>query len=321
MAAAASRPAERATMLYFGGASPNKHLVSDARMIKIVQERLDSQKDRTIYVADGAARKPALLGRCLGNGASKRAIQLGDGLALLVPKIDSEDDEVASWWRNIVDEEVDVTNHFASLKLLTLSSRKVDLYSCEDASEDPLPAYVSESFESLAKTKGCYVIDLKDSDKSAWVKGTNFLFSSPEERLKVANWDRVLEPLVNDIAIICLHDLPANGDSLNLAIVNKHHAQPGQDEKQPTPEYVVRYMGFDFSGRDLFNLFKLDGPVDERIYEAKAFGYMYRILMVLLEYEFEKSTKESKALYNALLDKYPKLIAERVRKMKASERA
>lgn len=277
---------------------------SDARLIQILQQRLHTGKSSVVYIGNGPGRMPAELGATLGSGGSKKAVQLGSRFALLVPNIQSKEAAagVARWWRSLVDEEVSMTDRFASHGLMTLSSKRVDVYPSSAPSEMGLPAYISESFDSLAATKGCYILDMNGSN-STWKLGKDYLFATDEERLKEENWDRVLDELLTDVAKICLYDLPGNGDTMNMAIIKKDPCE-------------VRYLGFDFTDKELMSLFKLEGPVDFRVLEAKAFMYMYRMLKELIAYEFGASDK-GEALFNRLIAKYPKIIAQRMQKMRA----
>lgn len=277
-----------------------------------------------VYVKDASGKKPEKLDKVLTSGANKTAIQLTQGRVLMVPNTEDVSlEDMGAWWSNVVEEEVAMSQLFDSHVLLTPRSRRVEISLSSKDGETTLPAYVCESFEHLAQEKGTFLIDMNGRG-STWKKGEQFLFASDEARMKEANWDKVFDPMLDDLARICLHDLPAGGETMNLAIVNKKHRphrESADDDKEPDPEYAVRYFGFDFSDKDLLYLFKLEGPVHDRALEGKAFMHMYRMIQVVFAHEFGAAagSGDVKALFDRLLKKYPKIVMERVQKLRASK--
>lgn len=284
-----------------------------------------SQAGKTVvYVKDAAGRKPEKLEKVLTSGANKTAIQLTQGRVLMVPNAEDVSlEDMGEWWSRVVEEEVAMSELFDSHVLLTPRSKRVEISWGSKDEETTLPAYVCESFEHLAQEKGTFLIDMNGRG-STWKKGEEFLFASDEARLKETNWDKVFDPMLDDLARICLHDLPAGGETMNVAIVNKNHRphrESAEDGKTAEPEYAVRYFGFDFSDKGIFKLFKPEGPVHDRALEGKAFMYMYRMIQVVFAHEFGAAagSGDVKALFDRLLKKYPKIVMERVQKLRASK--
>lgn len=190
----------------------------------------------------GVTREETLL-RVLGRGGSKKAVEIEGGRALILPNTDVDDFiGIMYRWKRMVDEEVAMSDLLIRLGLLSLSSKRVQISFSLEGKEGVIPAYLTESFASLAQTKGWFIIDTKNRQSSTWKFKTKFLFGSQEERLKEENWDSVVNMLLSDVAKIYFHNLPAFGDALNIAIV-KNLPQKG------VSPYEVRYFGFDFSSK------------------------------------------------------------------------
>jgi len=201
--------------------------------------RNSMKKGSSLYITDETGTHKETLLELLGDGGTKRAFKLAAGRALLLPNIEVEAKSLASDWERIVLEEVKMSEILTRLGLLSPLHKQVTIATNED-SPHVIPAYISETFENLEKTKSVFIIDSKAMKSSTWILGTHFLFNSDEERLEEKNWDPVFAPLLNDIKKICLHNIPTERDSINIAIV-----------KEPsvirTCQYLVRFFGFDYS--------------------------------------------------------------------------
>lgn len=201
-----------------------------------------SQIRATLYVIDATGKHQETLLRVLGRGGSKKAIQLARGRALIVPNMDADPLlEIANRWERMVLEEVAMSNILKRIGLLSPVLEQVSI-ALEESSEHVIPTYVCESFESLAKTKGCFIIDRRNRGSSTWTRGHS-LFKPSTDRFQETNWDPVLALLIADIVQIYLHDLPVGGDSLNFAILQN------PAESADLCSYQVRYFGFDFSSK------------------------------------------------------------------------
>jgi hypothetical protein len=125
-------------------------------------------------------------------GGSKMAIQLKNGQALIVPNlgiwrvmcdrnqeklIDMEANlyPVTASWPRFVHEETCMSNLLTKIGLLNPYSKRVSLFLSEGANAPTIPAYLSESFESLSQSKGCFIIDVKNTSSSTLY---NFITSS-----------------------------------------------------------------------------------------------------------------------------------------------
>jgi hypothetical protein len=202
------------------------------------------QKGATLYVTDETGKHPETLLGVLGRGGSKKAIQVARGRALILPNMDVDPTaHIAGRWERMVLEEVKMSKILYRLGLLSPLSEQVSV-TLTESSENVIPAYISESFENLS-LKGCFIIDTKNSDSSTWKRGEHSIFQSDEERLSEKNWDSVFDSALTDIAKICLYDIPAEGDSLNIAIVKKA-------SDSAVCQHEVRYFGFDFSSKQGF---------------------------------------------------------------------
>jgi hypothetical protein len=202
------------------------------------------QKRATLYVTDETGKHPETLLGVLGRGGSKKAIQVARGRALILPNMDADPTaHIAGRWERMVLEEVKMSKILSRLGLLSPLSEQVSV-ALTESSENVIPAYISESFENLS-LKGCFIIDIKNSDSSTWKEGEHSLFQSDEERLSEKNWDSVFDSALTDISKICSYNIPAEGDSLNIAIVKKA-------SDSAVCQHEVRYFGFDFSSKRKF---------------------------------------------------------------------
>lgn len=179
----------------------------------------------------GEERNEEKITRILGQGGCKRAYQLSNGRALILPNMSVDGlTEIQSRWSRIVEEEVWMSKLLQENGLLGMQMQKVNVYAEEDA-EHSIPAYIAESFEALAE-RHIYVIDVKNSSSSTW-KGK--LFDSLDEANNPENWRPVLEHLATDISKLIHCQFPLGGDSFNIAVVKELSG------------YKIRYFGFDFT--------------------------------------------------------------------------
>lgn len=189
-------------------------------------------KPVSLYVLDESDQlKKEFVVKSLGRGGCKKAVQLADGRALLIPNMDSNVAEgVNTYWPHVVSEEVQMSKYLQEIGLLGLKLEKVTIFPRKGSS---FPSYVTDSFASL-KEKNIYIIDQKNDESSTWDKK---LFANREDRENLEKWKPLIDPLVKDIAKLALYNLPLSGDSLNLAIVKNED------------DYQIRYFGFDFTGK------------------------------------------------------------------------
>ena len=193
----------------------------------------------------GAEKKAITIGKCAGCGGAKRAMEISEDAVLMLPNAGNE----FNVWRRMVDEEVQISDRLTELGILTVQSKKVDLYLSED-SDQPLPAYICPSFRSLTQ-KGMYVIDGKNQASSCWQgirvstngegdqtfeKGKSY-FKGDEDRYSVESWLPIVKPLLQDIYTLAKNNVLFCGDSLNIVIIENEQG------------YRARYFGFDFSAK------------------------------------------------------------------------
>jgi hypothetical protein len=179
------------------------------------------------------ARQEELVTKSLGNGGCKRAVQLSNGKALLIPNMDTDPiNAIENYWPRIVDEEIKMSNFLQQIGVLGLQLQKVTVFSQKD-SEYGIPAYLTDSFDSL-KEKNIYVIDSKNSKSSTW---KHKLFANLEDAKNPENWKSITSLLVEDIAKLAHYQFSLGGDSLNVAIVRN------------LSEDHIRYFGFDFTSK------------------------------------------------------------------------
>ncbi len=246
---------------------------------KLLKDILD-QENSSLYLTDESGKNQENLLDVLGEGGSKKAIQIAKGRALILPNMDVDPiHSIAERWERMVQEEVAMSEILYSIGLLAPLSKRVSI--SFESSEDSIPAYISETFKQLGETKGWFIIDVKNRNSSTWVRGKNFLFSKEEERLNEKNWDSVAQGMIKDVITICKHNIPAKGDSLNIAIVKK----PFSAAEDLMNEYEVRCFGFDFSDKYKF----LQLPEIKNISSVdreRVKSLISRILDLVFYYEF-----------------------------------
>lgn len=258
-------------------------------------------------------RKEELLS-VLGSGGSKVAIEISDGKALLLPNMNYDS---INWrgliarWKMMLHDEIKMSQLLTKIGLLNPLHQKVSISLSENFHEE-IQAYISVNFVYL---KDCFILDTKNFRSCTWKLGKDFLFKSEEDRLIVENWEAVLDTLLTDIAKICVYQIPAVGDSLNLAIVRKSSLSSSY-------YFEIRYFGFDFSNKY--------GPIRiPKIEEKPSIVTNYTsptellnsILSTLFFYEFGRDYdygKESEKylkLQKQLVESYSKIIALRMEAM------
>ncbi len=274
----------------------------------------EKQNGSTLYVTDGTGKHPETVLDFLGNGGSKQAVEIARGRALILPNTDADPiAEIASRWERMVLEEVKMSKILTRLGLLSPMSEQVSV-TLTESSESVIPAYLSETFESLGETKGWFIIDMKNSFSSTWKRGKHFLFNSDSDRLDDKNWGSVIDSLLTDVAKICLHHIPAGGDSLNIAVVKK-------PSKATLCQYEVRYFGFDFSSKhDPLDIPEVQERPSAPSNPERATQLFDRILDNVLYWEFgdrydygdEKERAKLRSFKEQLVQKYNKEIVTRM---------
>lgn len=285
---------------------PADHLSYEA-----LQKEMDQIGSSILCVIDHTGMHQETLLKVLGGGGSKKAIQLAKGRALLLPNMDEDSiAEIALRWERMVSEEVAMSRILNRIGLLSPSLEQVNIIPSE-ISEDKISAYISETFEELGKTNGWFIIDIKNRDSSTWKEGKDFLFQSEEERLNEENWDSAVDSVLTDIEKICLYDIPAGRDSLNIAILKK-------PSESAVCQHEIRYFGFDFSDKDTPLAIPEDKPLVHPLNKDRAKWILNSILDNVFIYEFGRrylfkdEGGNLKSLKNRLVQKYSEIIIARM---------
>lgn len=193
-----------------------------------------TRKSKIIYVTlPGSSQiQPTKINR-IDVGGSKIAytMDIDDTLALLIGNTDVENP--CSYWENMVDGEVTVSNKLQEAGLLTPNNRKTTIYLDENQTKS-LPGYFSDKFSHLA-TQNRFVLDTKNHQTTPW-KGN--LFSSEEEMMSnIDTWKHLLESFAEDIDRLYQLSMPNAGDCINYIIIKDNSG------------YSLRYFGFDFASK------------------------------------------------------------------------
>lgn len=262
-----------------------------------------------LYVTDENGGHKEELVDHLGRGGSKIAVLLENSRALLLPNL-SVSNFIGEWERQVC-EEVGMSTILTSLGLLCSQLEEVKISLTED-SKTYIPAYTCETFESLGTTKNWFIIDTKNRDSSTWKE--KFFKNDDDNRLKEESWNPIFDPLLTDIAKLCIHGIPTSRDSQNLAIIKN----PDSVESK-TANYEVRYFGFDFSSKNqpLCIPKKASTSCD---HTKKVQNLLSNALETVLDVQFSTnkfsfSFKYPEDLYKSLMDKYTKIIHERIKKL------
>jgi len=205
-----------------------------------LKDKIEECIPTEIYFCEGDAANQTKLMRCLGDGGSKKAYKLDEERVLLLPNMDTDSVcDVAARWDRIVEEELRITDLIASLGILSPLSQKVNISSSEDQTKGTIPAYISKSFNSFAKSN-TFIIDRKNRKSSTW-KQERSLFNANEDRLDKRKWDHMTAPMLSDLVKIFANGVPTSHDSLNLAVV--------QTEGAPFNSHEIKIFGFDFTNK------------------------------------------------------------------------
>jgi|GEM_PF-5786043 len=196
----------------------------------------------TVWLGD--EKREIKLGNCVGSGNFKRAIEISDGQVLMLPTLQEEEiiqeifRESLLEWQQTVNNEVLASETLTANGILTAQSKKVNLYLSADSNE-PFPAYISSSFNSLAE-QGMYIIDynnqylmnFNNQDTSCY----RSILKENQDRYAVESWLPIAQSLFQDVCTLIKnkHTHFLNGDALNFVIIEAEH------------QNTVRLFGFDF---------------------------------------------------------------------------
>lgn len=191
-----------------------------------------------LYVQTNKGKIERVVLGILGSGGSKRAYELENGTALLMPNGGSLCSYASSKkWSEMIDEEIMGSRRVKELGLLACNLEKTTVFMTNDSTIG-VPAYLTETFNQLS-LKGMWVIDQKNSESSTWDKS---FFHETAESLDEKNWEKVLNPFLKDIAKLLANNFWLFADNVNMAVLEKSDQSDGV-------KYEVRYFGFDFSSK------------------------------------------------------------------------
>jgi len=282
---------------------------------QLLDEKIDDNEH--VYIHRGGSLHPERLLRFLGGGGSKKAIGLQGDRALLLPNMDVSDlNDVIDRWKRIVDEEVYMSEYLTKVGLLSPQSQRVRVVVSKNFYRIQIPAYFSETFESLGKTKNWFIIDGNNSSVSTWKQFEHYLFEKEDERRIEKHWDSVIDSLLTDIAKIMLYNIPTPSDSLNIAVVKR-------PSEQNVCQYEVRYFGFDFSSKlEALALPTLKEETPEGLNRKRAKYLLDNFLDKLFfaefdyKYEYEEGCEILRAMRESLEDKYAPEVLRRIELMR-----
>lgn len=278
-----------------------------------------TQRTKGLYIKDRNGSHKETLLEVLGSGGSKKIFRLQKGRALAIPNMDQDPlNAIVARWGRIVHEEVAMSQLFSKVGLLSLLLERVSISVSENPREGTIPAYFAETFKSLAKTKGCFIIE--NNYSSTWKKGRDFLFKSDEERFTEETWDSVMDLALTDIAKIALYNLPISQDALSIAVLR----EPSPSAVSP---YKVRPFCFDFSSKNTpLAIPQIQAKTSTLPNVEDGLYVLYNILHNIFSYEFNNRdspfTDEGMKILNfrdQLGGKYKKEIASRMQQLLAEQ--
>lgn len=191
-----------------------------------------------LYVQTNEEKVKRIVLSFLGSGGSKRAYELEEGTALLMPYGGSLSSITSSKkWSEMVDEEIIGATRVKDLGLLACSLEKATVFMTNDSTIG-VPAYLTETFSQLS-LKGMWIIDQKNPASSTWNRS---LFHETVDSLDERKWEKALNPFLKDIAKLLANNFWLYVDNVNMAVLEKSDQSDGV-------KYEVRYFGFDFSSK------------------------------------------------------------------------
>jgi len=262
-------------------------------------------QNNVLVIKDADVVYTITLGKILGSGGNKQAIELDEQRALLIPNEFCLPHALATetYWKRMVQEEVGMARVFTRLGLLTPIDRQVLVLRSPTCKTGFVPAFLSLTFESLAK-KGIFFLSSKDRSDSTWKFKEHFFFRTAEERQQEKNWDPLFKPVLKDVEKIFAYKLPAFDDAFNLAIVKKSEDR-----------YEIRYFGYDFAGRfgslEIPNLDKRATEIDSRSVK----NYVQLIVETIFLWEsggYGEEYTSYTTLRDTLVEKYTKIVLSRM---------
>jgi hypothetical protein len=191
-----------------------------------------------LYIQTSEEKIKRIVLGILGSGGSKRAYELEEGTALLMPYGGSLSSITNSKkWSEMVDEEIMGTRRVKELGLLACDLEKTNVFMTND-SIISVPAYLTQTFSQLS-LRGMWIIDQKNPRSSTWKKS---FFNGRIDSFDEKNWEKLLNPFLRDIAKLLVNNFWLYADNVNLAVLEKSNQDDGVN-------YEIRYFGFDFSSK------------------------------------------------------------------------
>ncbi|MBS0604169.1 MAG: hypothetical protein JSS60_03915 [Verrucomicrobia bacterium] len=292
----------------------------DEYNVRRVKEKISAAQKEikfSLWIEDGGEKQCITLQKILGDGGQKKAWEVSEKSALLLPNYDTDSHEIAQeYWESTVSQEVRVSQFLSKHDMLSCCHRLVKVFPNQNSSSF-VYAYVSDSFEFL-KSKNIYIIEGKSDKMGTWLKGNNqFLFQNPDDRLNEKCWDEVFEPLLGDISKIVTYGIPAAGDAFNIAI-------QAQSKTMPTSsKYQVRYFGMDFGCKSensrLSFKERVHLPPAEMQLEVSSLVSRYVGRVMEIEFHGQTEKVDYSGLKQSLIEKYTKSIAQNLSKIKKLE--
>lgn len=275
-----------------------------------------NQDNFPLFIKDGEEKRLVKLGRVLGEGGSKKAYQLENGKVLILPNLDAISlqrdrlEDVDARWTRMANEEVAMSDFLQSIGLLTPNHKKVSISLSLSGAEGSIPAYISDSFESL-KDQGIFIIDAKNPKSNTWKAGIDSLFKNNRAQYS-DSWleEGLLDSFLDDLVKLAIYDIPIGFDNCNLAIRKK--TAPLQDETEN--EYEVRFFGFDFS--DKASLLSIPDKLkpNYELNENRLKRAIQRFADILLPLEItDKKFKYSESLREKISSSLVQTMAKRVK--------
>ena len=134
---------------------------------------------------------------------------------------------------------------------------------------------------------------------SAWTAGK--ILSEDQDPFSVANWDKVLEPLVHDIRTMVDNGVNTQGDALNSILVGKGSKfHSGSDA-----DYEVRAFPFDFSSKSVeYTQLPVKKQLSLEAEEKMLRSYIGEIIFIQFDSEGLTQPKKQTELIESLTERH-----------------
>ena len=225
----------------------------------------------------------------LGGGGSKSFYDIGDNQALAIIAAPHQPYDELMMLRYL--EKLGIPTNEIQPAVIGWEHQGVK-YTMATYTAPSFNSYMEQNIFVLDRKKDIEVIERLDGRK---------ILSEDQDPFSVANWDKVLEPLVHDIRTMVDNGVNTQGDALNSILVGKGSKfHSGSDA-----DYEVRAFPFDFSSKSVeYTQLPVKKQLSLEAEEKMLRAYIGEIIFIQFASEERPQAKKKTALIESLTERH-----------------